>query len=755
MHKFTPEALKKILVVLTILIYSCFSYAAENLLLNPSFENPTTNKTRRPSVWFMEKSSPETTGAVLIRIEDAVDGQVAAKIIMKKNLSSVSPAGAIFSPAIDIEYGTYILTGWYKSSGKTELSVNCATIDKTGMQFESSVKKLPYTKEWKKFTMPLHIYSHCKPKTGYLKKYMPQRLSIQLQAKKAGLAYFDNLSLTRCEDNILLRIYPAEFARNNSVPLIRNMPSFLKIMLSGDKSKVNGEVKIIIDMPENIGDFGLLGGGKKITIHGQKSVRYEVAVPPATIKRMKKTTGHAAVMLWFDVTKSSKPGNVYYRVAINGKLGFEKQVTVKLLDKISDGRRPKRFKSIFFWGTFANASTPKKLYQPLYKMIKSMGITDYLITSTTAPEGWIKYVIDHIKQDGGSIWANTPRGFSFGHETERIARGTKGVDDSCGDYYRQLRVKIDTVSYDYEPANAQKNPRWDDEQTKKAFAEKFGYKLADLTREKIKGELKEQWLTFRTWQIGEALRIWAKYVHSLNPELNIAVSQGDGYPTYKYVDYAVYADIPKLINMPQIYTGKPIGVINNIIAMQQHYKKPRLFPIVTSYMVADKGWKAQNSPKNIYSYYTSAAMLGCMGCAHWPDIQRGMDMEYIWEVARAMGDIAYLEDYAYDGKPINDVVIEFANNEINWQENHLFRAYRLKGKILLAFNNLSENNIATVKLKLSNLAKNNWLIIDPVSKKPLLNSKNNSWTNEQLANGITLTIPAATLKMLEFRPAEN
>jgi len=90
---------------------------------------------------------------------------------------------------------------------------------------------------------------------------------------------------------------------------------------------------------------------------------------------------------------------------------------------------------------------------------------------------------------------------------------------------------------------------------------------------------------------------------------------------------------------------------------------------------------------------------------------------------------------------------------INWQENYLFRAYRLNNKILLAFNNLSESDIATVKIKLNNLAENNWLITDPVSKAPLLNAKNHIWTSEQLASGITLTIPAATLKMLEIKPA--
>lgn len=160
----------------------------------------------------------------------------------------------------------------------------------------------------------------------------------------------------------------------------------------------------------------------------------------------------------------------------------------------------------------------------------------------------------------------------------------------------------------------------------KAFAKKEGLNVESLTVERLKGELRQRFLRFRTWQLGQVVRIWAEFLHDLRGELTIAIAQGSGMPSERHIDYKAYDDIPNLIHMPMIYTSNPMDFYRNVAGMRDYLLGGKYFDFVIS------------------------ALLGCVGCAHWPDLNRGFDIEYIWEVSRAARGIACVEDFLSHGE---------------------------------------------------------------------------------------------------------
>ena len=142
-------------------------------------------------------------------------------------------------------------------------------------------------------------------------------------------------------------------------------------------------------------------------------------------------------------------------------------------------------------------------------------------------------------------------------------------------YYERMAPNVDGVFWDWEPHNAVSNPLWDDPPTVAAFAERERLDAATLTEERLQGELRERFLAFRTWQLGEVLRLWAAYVHDIRPDLTIAICQGSGMPPDRHVDYRAYDDIPNLIHLPMIYTSSPMGFAHNVAGMSAYLPERR------------------------------------------------------------------------------------------------------------------------------------------------------------------------------------
>ena len=567
-------------------------------------------------------------------------------------------------------------------------------------------------------------------------------------------------------DPIQLRLFPAEYRKDNVIPLIKGSPNYLRIMLSGDTTQITKPVEILLDMPIGTDDYDIFNGGEEFVIENKKFTRFHIKVPDSELKILKKETGHSSVTCWFGASNISGNQKVYYRAIIDGKEYTRKEAKIKILPPLPEGPRPKRFRrevSWAFWGnsyqgTNATVYFNENLYPKIYNLIVSMGINTFLTYYPEETQSWRKYVLQRFLDEGKEIWLNIPKTRGFYHkylehkgwETDAILGGMEYLDSLCGDYYKNAKPYVSSVHFDFEPANAEDNPLWDYMPARKMFAEKYGYDLSKLTVERLQGELREYWLTFRTWQIGEALRLWAKYVHSINPDWEITVSQGSG-RTNKHVRYWVYNDIPHIVHMPQVYIKNPKQFARIIIAMQDRIPDGKFFPMFSSVMVADMGWSARVTPQEIYSHNITLAMLGCVGSAQWPDIRRGYDMEYIWEISRAMKDIAYLEDYVYDGEVLKNVSFEVQNPKVDWEEYSLFRVYKLKEKILLAFNNMSKTNTAEVKVILNNLSGKGWKVFDPVTGKTIYSSSGKTWDENNLKNGIIYKVLPNTLGMLVIK----
>ncbi len=738
-------------------------FAGDNLLKNGSFEEPSIEKSLKVNWWTLEKKSIETTVTRRNRSYDAQSGELSFKITLKNSLGGAIPEVTLRSQAFDIAHGLYILKGWYKTTGKTKAGLIYTTIDVSGVQTETFFSELPQAKEWSEFILPVNVRHHYKINTGYLKKYLVERLSVELFATEEGEVYFDNVSLVKSDDPIVLRMFPAEFRADKKIPFIKGAPNFLRIMLRGEKERITAPVEILLDMPVGTEYYSEFNSSELVTTNGDKCVRYRIKIPESEIKRLKKETRHASVMCWFNADKLKGGEKVYYRAIMDGKEYTQKEVTIKMLPKLPLGPRPKRFRRIVSWSTFGDTYhgtvtsnyLSEDLYPAVYDMMRGIGLNCVMIFPDNDAKGWRKYFINRMRKDGGEIWANIPKGFAkkflhhTGWETDVIAGGVEGIAKLSGDYYTKALHDVDAIHFDFEPYNAENNPLWEHIPTRKAFAKKYGYDVNSLTTKRLKGELRAKWLAFRTWQLGEALTIWAKYVHSVNPNWEVTVSQGDGYPMGKYIDYGAYTNkIPKLVNMPQIYISPSIGVVRNVMALQKHFPDSKWFPVITAYMTADKSWPAKISAKTLYSHNTALAMLAVDGVAQWPDVRRGMDMEYIWETTRAMRDIAYLEDYAYKGKVLNNVDIKATNSDVDWKENSFARAYQLNDKVMIAFNNMDKTNNAEVEVKLNDIANGNWKIINPVTGKRIVTSDKKSWSSNELKDGFNFSVPASTLGLL-------
>lgn len=745
-----------VLSTVTLAALALNSWAGQNLLPNGGFEEGATT----PTGWSFAVWSSKPSRGSFEWSTDARSGKRAAALIGLENAGAESVRGLLHSPPIEVKEGLLKLKGWYKTrgDGMAHIQVSVYAEDFSAKQFGTPAQETLYRNfdaaaEWTPFDFDINA------KPG------ARQVLILLRATDIGVVYYDDVSLERVDDPLILRLYPAEFGRNNTLPLVRGAPNFARVMLMGDREQIKSSAELVLDLPEGAGDFGLLGTLTSVEREGHRFTRFRMRLSPETLRGLQKTISHCSVTLWVDAGTMADEGTVYYRAVVNGKELPEKEARVQVLPALPSGPRPRRFHGFICWGLLPDV--PEQLRPAVYDVIRSMGVDHHL--AAIEPTGWTKYLLDRLRADGGTLWANIPGQYEKatagkGWETHIIAKGKSFFSDLDQGYFQRMAASVDGVFWDWEPENAMHNPLWDDPPTVAAFARKEGLDVGALTEERLKGELRDRLLKFRTWQLGEVVRLWADHIHELRPDLTIALCQGAGMPPDRYVDYKAYDDIPHLVHLPMIYTNSPMDFARNVAGMHEYLPKARLFPMTSSGMVADIGWLAAKSPRALYFDYVSSAMLGCIGCSHWPDLCRGFDMEYVWEISRAMRDIGCVEEFLFDGErnpkrtvvnplPESEARIKTARGEVTisspqWDRSALCSAYRLKQSTLVSVCNMHADKLATVKVCISDAKGAGWFVCDPVTKAALVPASGKVWKGSDLAKGILYEVPAASLGML-------
>lgn len=730
-------------------------WCGESLLRNGGFEEGAT----RPTAWSFAVWSSRPSRGSFKWSTDAQAGKRAAKLVGIENAGKESVRGLIYSDPIDVSAGLFKLSGWYRVQGDARAQIQITMHDQefSIAKFSKRAKRtvhhnLPAAANWSRFDFDVDVGHGIK------------QIVLLLRGSNIGQVDYDDVSFTRVEAPLVLRLYPAEYGRANTVRLLRDAPNFVHIALIGDRRRIKRPAQIQLDLPEGIGDFGLLGGGTPLVRDGRPYRRFRVPVPAETVARIRPTISHCYLTVWLDGAKMPESDTMYYRPVVDGEELQEKQAKTEALPPLPKGPRPRRFHSFFCWGTFK--TVPPKLCPPVYDMVRTMGIDHHL--AVAEPDGWRKYVQDRLRADGGKLWANIPYSVTKairreGGETRVITKG-KSFFEIAGDHYRQLAPKVDGVFWDWEPANAMRNPRWDDPATVAAFAQKEGLDERTLTVDRLKGKLRERFLVFRTWQLGQVVRLWAQYVHDLRPDLTIAICQGSGMPPARHVDYREYNDIPHLVHLPMIYTSSAMSFAKNVAGMREYLPSATLFPMTSTSMVVDSGWTASKPPRHIYFHFISSALYGSIGCSHWPDLRRGFDMEYVWEVARAMRDIACVEPFLFDGErdpghvlvtplPVNEARIKTAKGEVviaspQWDRFALWHAYRLKESTLVSVCNMNTEKPATVQVRIGDAEEDGWSVHDPVTQVALVPAKGKTWPASRLRQGILYEVPPESLGML-------
>ncbi len=519
-------------------------------------------------------------------------------------------------------------------------------------------------------------------------------------------------------DELGVRLYPAEFGRANTLPLVRNTPSFARFLFVGNPQIIKDELFLIIKMPKGTGDFDLLGNKTEVEINGESYIQFRVKISDDVIKQITPQSSHAIITVWFETSSMPKSGKILYSLEVDGKLFKEKKAIVKVLPPLPEGKRPEHFKTFSAWGSFKNV--PKILRKSVLEMLQKMGPTAHLISDKTP---WIEYLAKNLSKVGGEPWGNI-----------------------------KYQKEVSTMFYDWEPHSAIQKPHWEDMKSRAEFAKQNNIDLSFITTKRLKGELRDKWFRFRNIEIVSYLKNWAKEIHKIDPDMKFAVAQGSGMPIANHIDYKLYNDIPNLTHMPMIYTSNKMGLAKNLMELRKYLPSAKIFPFISSSMVIDKGWFMSSSPKTIYSHFITSALLGNVGCAYWPDLNRGFDMEYVWEVAKAMRDIGSIENFLVNGEETlaglsvkalyeNEAHLKVGNSVVDivepqWNRNSISGAYRLGDDILFYFNNFYEDKLATVEVKIKNAKDGNWYLYNPINKKLLVPQNGKTWSVDKLKAGV-------------------
>ena len=744
-------------VFICTLAFATNARCGEDLLRNGGFEEGV----KTPAGWTFTVFSTKPSRGTYHWSTEAHTGDHAVKLVGVENAGKEAVRYLVFSQPVDVTPGLFRLAGWYKAEGgaRAELQVPMYRADFAEKHFSTPTadtiyRKLPAATEWSPFEFDINVKGGTK------------QILVMLRASDIGAVHYDDVSLTREEAPLVLRLYPAEFGRANTLPLVRGAPNFARFMLIGDRRGIRGEAQIQLDLPGGAGDFGLLPSRTTIDRDGLRYERFHLPIPPERLKSLRPSISHCAVTVWIDAAKMPDTGTVYYRAAVDGKQLAEKQAHIRVLPALPDGPRPRRFGTFFCWGLFGDV--PEPLHAAVYDMVRNRMGVRYLLASFGEPEGWRKVLEEGLREDGGVLWANVGDHYlklmaKKGWETAIVAQGREAFafDD---DRLRKLAPRVDGVFWDWEPANGLRNPLWDDPPTVAAFAAREGLDPDAVTQEALKGELRDRFLRFRTWQLSEVVRLWAQHMHDVKPELDIAICQGSGMPAGRGVDYKAYNDIPRVLHLPMIYTSSAMSFAKNVAEMRAYLPQAELFPMTCTGMLADGGWLAAKSPQAIYFDFVTSALQGCMGCSHWPNLNRGFDMEYVWEVSRAMRDIARVEDVLFEGRPSPEGIaarplpesearIRTAAGELlitapQWDRFALCYTHRLGERSLVSVCNMHGSKPATVEVRIEDAAGSPWLVYDPVTRVALVPKDGQRWSAKQLAGGIMYEVPPASLGML-------
>jgi hypothetical protein len=597
---------------------------------------------------------------------------------------------------------------------------------------------------------------------------------VLLRAFDLGTVFFDGLRLSPVTVPFSLRLYPADYGRGGVWPLVRGAPNFVRVMLMGDRSRFR-TASILLDLPPGVGEFGLLGQGTPVSQGGKTFTRYRVPVSDELLKSLDRTVSHCALTLWLDAQQAEEGAVAGVQAAADELVLEARQVPLRLLPGLPEGPRPRSYRGLFCWGLFGDV--PEGLWPRVYDMVRGMGVSHLLASPAT--QGWTGYLQDRLRADGGQLWANVPHAaetMAYGKSAEtRIIAAGRDAFRPHEEHYRRLLPLVDGVFWDWEPPNARQNPLWDDPPTVAAFAARENLDPASVTPDRLQADLRERFLAFRTWQLGEVLRLWAASVRELRSDLVIAVCQGSGMPPDRHLDYKAYDDIPNLIHLPMVYTASPMDFARNVAALREYLPRSTLWPMTSTSMVADNATPAAKSPRSIYFDYLTPALLGAVGCSHWPDLARGMDMEYVWEVSHAMRDLGAVERFVFRGQraPEGVTVIVLPESESSvqtakgamrivspqWDRFALAFSYGHGGDTLAAVCNTHPDKPATVLVQHRRAVAGDWQAYDPVTRQRLVPAVGSAWTAADLAAGLHFEVPSLALGMLvlsrESPPAES
>jgi len=746
--------------VLALAAFGAGSLRAQEALPNGGFEDGDAG----PAGWTYAIWSSRPSRGALEWATEAHSGVRAAKLVGLENAVKEPVRVLVSSPPIEVAPKLYKLRGWYRTQGdaRAHLQIPMYAEDFAKLRFRTPARDtiyrdLPPSETWAPFEFDVNV------KPGV------RQIVLLLRASDVGAVWYDDVSFVAVEAPLLLKLYAAEYGRGNVVPLVRGAPNFMRLMLIGDRKRIKGPAEIVLDLPEGTGDFGLLGGGAPVVREGRNCTRFRVPIAPETLSQLRKTLSHCSITVWLDAADAPAEGAMFCRPVLDGQPLPEKQARIRVLPPFPSGPRPRRFHTLFCWSLFS--TVPEVLRPAVYDMMRQMGVDHHLVYRE--PAGWAGYFTSRLKADGGTLWANIPHKYTKplrqeGWET-RVTTAGKGFFDLDDGHLRRLAPHVDGVFWDWEPANAMHNPLWDHAATVAEFAKKEGLAPETLTEERLKGEFREKFLEFRTWQLGQVMRLWGEYIHDLRPDLTIAICQGSGMPPDRNVDYKSYNDIPRVVHLPMIYTSSSMSFARNVAGLRQYLPNAELFPMTCAGMVADSGWLASKPPRAIYFDYVNCALLGCLGCSHWPNLDRGFDMEYVWEVSRAMRDIARVESYLFDGDrdpagvvveplPESEARIKTATGEVlivapQWDKFALAFSFQLKDGLLAAVSNTHPEKPATVRVRAPDLAGAARFAYDPVTRVALLPAAGEVWGQAELARGIMYEAPAATLGMIVLAPA--
>jgi hypothetical protein len=732
--------------------------AQNELLPNGDFEA----NEKAPDGWGFVTWSAAPSRGQWKWAENPYSGQRAVSIVGLENAPNEAVRSLLYTMPVKVPQGLLRLTGYGRASGASRAQIEVRLYDQPLKPHDFSTPamatvyhSLKATPDWAPFEFDIGI------KPGV------EQVLIMLRSFDLGEVSFDGLSLKAVTEPLTLKLYPADYGRE-VWPLVEGAPSFVRIMLMGDRSLIKQEAAILLDLPPGVGDFGLLGPATEVK-HGEVSYsRYRLPLAADTLKSMTRTLSHTGLTIWLSAREVPAGSLAYVRAVVDGQELPQRVVPLKVLSPLPPGPRPQRYSNLFCWSLFWEV--PEKLHPEVYGLARSIGVRHTL--GGGSPQGWAKYLQDRLRAEGGHVWANVPHAmeketYGQGAETRILAEGKAYFERVAGEHYRTMLPTVSGAFWDWEPHNAATNPEWDHPATVQAFAAREKLDPATLTLERLQGELRQRFLAFRTWQQGELLRLWAAFLHDLRPDLTIGICQGSGMPPERGVDYRAYDDIPRLVHLPMIYTSGALDFARNVGGMRRLVPQTPLFPMTSTSMLADGGWPAAKSPRSIYFDYVTSALQGCLGCSHWPDLMRGMDMEYVWEMSHAMRDVGAVESFLFDGQrgpegvtveplPESEALLKTGKGELRltspqWERHTLTAAFRWQGQTLAAVCNMHPDKPAAVLVR-DTKARGQSFAYHPVSRQGLLPGRGQSWSAADLGKGVMFEVPPQSLGLLVLSP---